>query len=54
MRGEDTQVPGFRIFQSNRAPLHGQGVGQNSQHGFHGLIEIQGLAHDLTNLIENF
>ena len=54
MGGADAQMAGFRIFQGDRAPLHGQGIGQDSQHGFHGLIEIQGLAHDLTNLVENF
>ena len=53
MGSADAQVAGFRIFESDGAPLHGQGVGKGRQNGFHGLVEIQGLADDLTNFIEN-
>ena len=43
----------FRIFEGDRAPLHGQGIGQYGQYGLKGLIEVQGLADNLTNLVEN-
>jgi hypothetical protein len=46
-------MPRFRILEDDRAPLHGQGIGQYGQHSLKGLIEIEGLADNLTNLVEN-
>ncbi len=54
VRGADAEMARFRIFEGDRAPLHGQGIGQYGQYGLNGLIEIQGLADNLTNLVENF
>ena len=53
VRGADAEMARFRIFEGDGAPLHGQGIGQYGQYGFHGLIEVQGLADNLTNLVEN-
>ena len=53
VRGADAEMARFRIFEGDRAPLHGQGIGQYGQYGLNGLIEIQGLADNLTNLVEN-
>ena len=53
VRGADAEMAGFRIFEGDRAPLHGQGIGQYGQNGLKGLIEVQGLADNLTNLVEN-
>jgi hypothetical protein len=43
----------FRIGEGNRGPLGGQGIGQYGQNRLNGLIEVQGLADNLTNLAEN-
>ena len=54
VRGADAQMARFRIFERDGAPLHGQGIGQYGQYGLQGLIQVQGLADNLTNLVENF
>ena len=53
VRSAEAEAARFLIFKDDRAPLHGQGVGQYGQHCLKGLLEVQGLTDNLTNLVEN-
>lgn len=54
MGGQDVEGAGLLIKKGDGGPLHLEGFGENVEHVAHSLVQVEGLADDVGDVVQNF